>query len=421
MHIWYKIFTYLFYPFAPIYLLIRKLRNKEDYTGYKEKLSIIETPRNKGVLIWLHVASVGEAMSVLPLIEKLISDNQVKNILLTTITLSSGNILKKKYNENEKVIHQFLPLDVPRLARKFLNHWNPNLSIFVDSEIWPNLIFEIEKKNIPLILINGRITKKTYKRWMFLKNFANKIFKKFTLTIAANKESEFFLKNLGAKNIKNYGNLKFTNLKTNLGKKIDSSFLDKIKNRKIWCAASTHSPEEILCAKSHLEIKKEYNNVLTIIIPRHVSRVEQIKKDLINLKLKVVLLSDINKFETNTDILIVDSYGKSLIFYNISKYVFLGKSLIETLENDSGQNPIEPARLGCKIFHGAHVSNFIEIYNYFRTLNISKEIEGCKELGLALIDEFREDKEKNYKITEKIEDYGHNILNNVIIELKKYI
>jgi len=421
MHIWYKIFTYLFYPFAPIYLLIRKLRNKEDYTGYKEKLSIIKTPRNKGVLIWLHVASVGEAMSVLPLIEKLISDNQVKNILLTTITLSSGNILKKKYNENEKVIHQFLPLDVPRLARKFLNHWNPNLSIFVDSEIWPNLIFEIEKKNIPLILINGRITKKTYKRWMFLKNFANKIFKKFTLTIAANKESEFFLKNLGAKNIKNYGNLKFTNLKTNLDKKIDSSFLDKIKNRKIWCAASTHSPEEILCAKSHLEIKKEYNNVLTIIIPRHVNRVEQIKKDLINLKLKVVLLSDINKFETNTDILIVDSYGKSLIFYNISKYVFLGKSLIETLENDSGQNPIEPARLGCKIFHGAHVSNFIEIYNYFRTLNISKEIEGCKELGLALIDEFREDKEKNYKIAEKIEDYGNNILNNVIIELKKYI
>ena len=108
------------------------------------------------------------------------------------------------------------------------------------------------------------------------------------------------------------------------------------------------------------------------------------------------MLSDINKFETNTDILIVDSYGKSLIFYNISKYVFLGKSLIETLENDSGQNPIEPPRLGCKIFHGAHVSNFIEIYNYFRTLNISKEIEGCKELGLALIDEFREDKEKNW-------------------------
>ena len=146
MHIWYKIFTYLFYPFAPIYLLIRQLRNKEDYNGYKEKLSIIKKPRDKGVLIWLHVASVGEAMSVLPLIEKLISDHQVKKILLTTITLSSGNILKKKYSENQKVIHQFLPLDVPRLSRKFLDHWKPNLSIFVDSEIWPNLIFEIEKK-----------------------------------------------------------------------------------------------------------------------------------------------------------------------------------------------------------------------------------------------------------------------------------
>ncbi len=421
MHIWYKIFTYLFYPFAPIYLLIRQLRNKEDYNGYKEKLSIIKKPRDKGVLIWLHVASVGEAMSVLPLIEKLISDHQVKKILLTTITLSSGNILKKKYSENQKVIHQFLPLDVPRLSRKFLDHWKPNLSIFVDSEIWPNLIFEIEKKNIPLILINARITKKTYKRWMFLKSFANKIFKKFTLTIAANKESEVFLKNLGAKNIKNYGNLKFTNHNTNFNKKIDSAFLNKVKNRKIWCAASTHSPEEVLCAKSHLEIKKEYSDVLTIIIPRHINRVEKVKKDLINLNLKVALLSDINKFELDTDILIVDSYGKSLIFYNIAKYVFLGKSLIEKLANDSGQNPIEPAKLGCKIFHGAHVSNFIEIYSYFKKLNISMEVEDYKKLGLALIDEFRVDGEKNYKIAEEIEDYGHNILNNVIMELKKYI
>ena len=421
MYFWYKLLTYLFYPFAPIYLYFRKLRKKEDSVRYREKLSKINMPRKDGFLIWFHVASVGEAMSILPLIESCIEEKKINKILLTSITLSSSKILEKRFSQNEKVVHQFLPLDIPILTSKFLEHWKPNLSIFIDSEIWPNLILQINKKKIPLLLVNARITKKNFVRWKLLISFAKKIFGKFDLCIAANKESEKFLTILGAKNVKNLGNLKFSNTKNDLNIKLDSFLLNEIKNRQIWCAASTHPSEEIICAKTHLKIKKNYNNILTIIIPRHINRVEKIKRELSNLNLKVVFYSRLDQLDSNTDILLIDSYGEVIKFYNISKFVFLGKSLVESLIMDSGQNPIESARLGCKIFHGPNVSNFVEIYEYLKALDVTKEINSSDELSLSLVEEFKKDKPKNHEIAAKIENYGQHILNNVIIELKKYI
>ena len=421
MYFWYRFFTYLFYPFAPIYLYFRKIRKKEDSISYREKLSKIEISREEGFLIWFHVASVGEAMSILPLIESCMEEKKINQILLTSITLSSGKILKKRFNQNAKVIHQFLPLDISVWTSKFLEHWKPNLSIFIDSEIWPNLISQISEKKIPLLLINARITKKSFKRWKLIISFAKKIFEKFDLCIVSNKESENFLKILGAKNIKNYGNLKFSNIKNDLNKKLDSDFFNKIKNRKIWCAASTHPTEEILCARSHLKIKESYNNILTIIIPRHIDRIEKIRKELSNLNLKIVLYSKLDQIDINTDILLIDTYGEAPIFYNISKYVFVGKSTIKSLIMDSGQNPIEPARLGCKIFHGPNVSNFVEIYEYLRTLGVTKQVNNSNELSISLIEEFEENKGEKSNIKEEIDNYGQNILNNVIEELKKYI
>ena len=421
MQFWYKLLTYLFYPLAPIYLFLRILRKKENPKRYKEKLSKINIPRDNGFLIWFHVASVGEAMSILPLIESCIEEKKINRILLTSITLSSGKILEKRYMQNTKVVHQFLPLDVPIFTNKFLDHWKPNLSIFIDSEIWPNLILQIANKKIPLLLINARITKKSFKRWQLATNFAKKIFSKFDLCIASNKESENFLKILGAKNIKTYGNLKFSQTKVNLNNKLDSSLLSKIQNRKIWCAASTHPSEEVLCAQAHLKIKKIYKNILTIIIPRHTDRTKKISAELSNLNLKVAFYSNLNQMNENTDILIIDSYGESLKFYNVSKYIFVGKSLVKSLITDSGQSPIEPARLGCKIFHGPNVANFIEIYKYLKTLGVTKEVNNSDELSLSLVEEFKEDKAKNDEIAAKIQNYGQNIFNNVIIELKKYI
>jgi len=421
MQIWYKFFTYLLYPVTPIYLFIRKIRKKENEVSCAEKLAKIKAPKNNGFLIWFHVASVGEAMSILPIIENFIKEKKIDKILITSITLSSGKILKKKYSESQKVIHQFLPLDISTLNNKFLDHWKPSLSVFIDSEIWPNLILQTNERKIPLLLLNARITEKSFTRWKLIKNFAKQIFGKFDLCITANKESENFLQVLGARNIKNYGNLKFSQTKTNSNNQLDDFILNKIKNRKIWCAASTHHPEEILCAKSHIEVKKNFKNILTIIIPRHIDRVDKINKELSNLNLKVVLYSKQNEIDEKTDILIIDSYGESLKFYNISKCVFVGKSLVQTLIKNSGQNPIEPARVGCKIFHGPYVSNFHEIYKYLKTLENSREVKNSNELGLSLVEEFKKNKDKNNEIAVKIQNYGQNIFNNVIIELKKYI
>ena len=170
-----------------------------------------------------------------------------------------------------------------------------------------------------------------------------------------------------------------------------------------------------------MEIKKKFANVLTIIIPRHIYRVDEIKKQLSKLKLKVELYSEKNLVDENTDIILVDSYGESLKFYNLSKYVFLGKSLVKTLVLDGGQNPIESARLGCKIFHGPNVSNFSEIYNYLKKLGIAKIVNNTNEISLSLIEEFKLDRPKDQDVARKIEDYGQKIFNNVIIEMKKYI
>ena len=421
MYYWYKFFTYLFYPLSPIYLFLRKIRKKEHSLRYREKLSQINIPRKEGFLLWFHVASIGEAMSILPLIENLEKEKKINRILITTITLSSAEVLQKRFAQNEKVFHQFLPLDIPKFIDKFLNHWSPNLSIFIDSEIWPNLIFHIKERNIPLLLVNARITKKTFSRWKFLKNFAKKIFEKFDLCLVSNKETENYLQILGAKNIKNYGNLKFSKTKFNFKNKLDSVFLNKVKNRKIWCAASTHPSEEIFCAKAHLELKKTYNNILTVIIPRHINRIETIAEELSKLNLKIVLYTNLEKIRDDTDILLINAYGEALKFYEVSKCVFLGKSIVKSLAENSGQNPVEAARYGCKIFHGPSVSNFKEIYEYLKSLGVANEVFSFSELSRSLAEELKEDKMNNDKIIEKIENYGLSTLNNVLKEIKIYI
>ena len=176
-----------------------------------------------------------------------------------------------------------------------------------------------------------------------------------------------------------------------------------------------------MCAKSHLKIKKNYDNILTIIIPRHIDRAKKVKEELLSLNLNVVFYSNSNELDKNTDVLIIDSYGESLKFYNIAKYVFVGKSLSKNLMINSGQNPIEPAKLGCKIFHGPNVTNFNEIYEYLKTLGITKKVSNSDELAVSLIEEFNQNKAKNVEISTKIDNYGQNIFNNVIMELKKYI
>ena len=244
------------------------------------------------------------------------------------------------------------------------------------------MIDNLNKKNIPIILLNGRITKKTFNRWKMISSFSKKIFEKFNLCLSSSKESKKYLKSLGATNVKLLGNIKFSQLE-NEKNTLNNKIKKFIKSKKTWCASSTHGPEEIFCAKVHLELKRKYKNLLTIIIPRHVERAKSIEENLNKLDLKVYLHNSQKIIDKRTDIYLVDSYGETKSFYNNCKNIFLGGSLV----NHGGQNPLEAARFGCNILHGPNVSNFAEIYQFLKLKKISMKISNQKQF-ITMIDKF---------------------------------
>ena len=284
----YRIFINAVFIILPIIIIIRLFKRKEDYRSIKEKIGFNSKKRGIGSLIWFHGASVGEIKSIIPLILKLEKQNNIKKILITSNTLSSADVFNNF--KLKKTIHQFFPIDTNFITKKFIDYWSPSKVFFIDSEIWPNMILNIKRKKIPLILINGRITKKTFRRWNRFKNFSKEIFSNFDLCLTSDKISKNYLTKLKAKNIIYIGNLKFTesnNKRIHLSKNLDN-FLN-LKNS--WCASSTHHNEEIICGKIHLKIRKKLKNLLTIIIPRHIERSEKIKIELEKLGLKVFLHS----------------------------------------------------------------------------------------------------------------------------------
>ena len=406
MFILYNIFINIFCIFSKTYLKIRIKNNKEHPERYLEKLSITNFPANTDRIIWFHAASVGELLSIFPLLDKFLRENSFEKILVTSITLSSSQIFEKKYKNNKKIIHQFLPLDKSKFIKNFLGHWKPSTLVLIESEIWPNLIYEAKKNNIPLVLLNARITSKTFLKWKFLKNFSFNIFEKIDLSISSNKETEIYLEKLGAKKIKNFGNLKFSRNVT-LQKKNESK-------KKIWCAVSTHPSEEIICAKAHLKLKSENKNTLGIIIPRHISRINSIKKSLLNLNLEIQIVDEDKNIKDSTDIVLVNTYGEVTKYLSLSNLAFLGGSLV----NHGGQNPIEAAKLGCKICHGPHIQNFREVYEYLYNSNLSKVITNDDELYKFLKINFHSDFHEKENIIRKINEHGENILSNIMKEIK---
>ena len=259
--------------------------------------------------------------SIVPLIEKLEKNKSIKQILVTSNTLSSSKVIK--INKFNKVIHQFFPIDSNFLIKKFLNYWKPSKALFIDSEFWPNTIMQLKQKKITIILINGRITKKTFNRWNKFSNFSKKIFSKFDLCLSSSKESFRYLKRLNFKNVKFIGNLKYSQAELeNLD--INKNLKKFLSNKKTWCASSTHYPEELFVAQAHKILKKKIKNLITIIIPRHAERYSAIKKDLEKLDLKVQLDKPKKKIDSNTEIYLVNSYGKTKSFYKICNNFFRG-------------------------------------------------------------------------------------------------
>ena len=401
---------------SPIIIIFRILKNKEDPSRFIEKLGIFEKKSIKGKLIWFHGSSVGEILSIIPLVEKFEKNKNVKNILITSNTFSSSKVFKKfKFR---KTIHQFLPIDSRILVKKFLSNWEPSVAIFIESEIWPNFINEINRKEIPLILINARMTKKTFLKWNNLKNFSKSIFNKFNLTLSQNKETMFFLKKLGSKNIKNFGNLKFSENKSIKDNNIKSKKLLKFFKSKnfVFGGISTHSGEEEFCGKIQTLIKYKIKNSLTVIIPRHIDRCADIIMRLQNLGLKVHLHSDKSNIDKKTDIYLVDSFGETNSFINQCNIVFLGGSVIKR----GGQNPLEAVRLKCKVLHGPYTYNFSEVYALLRNLNLCFLVRHPNEV----INHLNFTKNKKNKINKNfinLNSLGKKILKDNYNEVLKYI
>lgn len=401
---------------SPIIIIFRILKNKEDPSRFIEKLGIYEKKSIKGKLIWFHGSSVGEILSIIPLVEKFEKNKNIKNILITSNTFSSSKVLKKF--RLKKTIHQFLPIDSRILVKKFLSNWEPSVAIFIESEIWPNFINEINRKEIPLILINARMTKKTFLKWNNLKNFSKSIFNKFNLTLSQNKETMFFLKKLGSKNIKNFGNLKFSENKSIKNNNIKSKKLLKFFKSKnfVFGGISTHSGEEEFCGKIQTLIKYKIKNSLTVIIPRHIDRCADIIMRLQNLGLKVHLHSDKSNIDKKTDIYLVDSFGETNSFINQCNIVFLGGSVIKR----GGQNPLEAVRLKCKVLHGPYTYNFSEVYALLRNLNLCFVVRHPNEV----INHLNFTKNKKNKINKNfinLNSLGKKILKDNYNEVLKYI
>jgi 3-deoxy-D-manno-octulosonic-acid transferase len=409
MFLLYRTLINIIFVFSPIIIFFRLIKKKENLSRFKEKFCFFSEQRIRGNLIWFHGASVGEVQSIIPLIEKFEKNKSVNQILITSNTLSSSTIIKKL--KLKKTIHQFFPIDTNFISKKFLNYWKPSKAFFIDSEIWPNTINNLNEKKIPIILLNGRITNKTFKRWIFFSGFAKFIFNKFNLCLSSSKESKRYLKKLGAKNIKFFGNLKFSQSEKKI-KGLNINLEKFISSRKTWCASSTHHTEETICGITHIELRKKYKDILTIIIPRHVSRTQLIKRELNKLNLNVHIDEPKKKINQNTDIYLVNSYGKTKSFYKSCKNIFLGGSLV----NHGGQNPLEAVRYGCKVIHGPYISNFKEIYEFLKKKKLSNKIYNQNNLTKILKKTLNK---KNYskKIIEDLKKIGEKILQKTYEEV----
>ena len=409
MRIIYNFLVYIIIILSPIIITYRIFKKKENPKRFLEKFSINKGGRKKGKLIWFHCSSVGEFLSIVPLIVRFEKMKKIKQILVTTSTLSSSKIFEKfKF---KKTLHQFYPLDNIHIINNFLNYWNPSSAVFVESEIWPTMISELKERKIKIVLINARMSEKSFKKWFSIKSLGKKILEKFDYIFPQNKETFLYFKRLGIKKLKLLGNLKFIDTHNDKIKKINNKFFD---NKKILCSASTHYNEEEIFANLHIKYKKKIPNLITIIIPRHIERTNEIAQMVEKKKLKFVRHSENRKNIQNSDIYIVDSYGESKSFYKISDVVFLGGSLV----SKGGQNPLEALRFGCNILHGSNTFNFKDVYKMLEKEKLSLKVNNAKDLEKKALSLFK-NKRNIFNKVKKLKKIGNLILKKNLTELER--
>lgn len=351
----YRGLTRLLTPVGPLILNWRKQRGKEDARRMGERLGHASIARPHGDLIWLHGASVGEALALLPLVDTLRAKSF--NVLITTGTVTSAQILAQRLPAG--AIHQYVPLDLPSAMARFIDHWRPDLVLVAESEIWPNLILEVTNRAIPLVMVNARLSERSYQRWQKAPSFISSLLKRVDLCLAQTKDDAARLMMLGAPRVHVSGNLKFDAPAPPVDATRLAEVTAMIGPRPVWVAASTHAGEEEIILAVHRHVAKRFEDLLTIVVPRHAVRGEQIANLARANGMDVGLRSQGEHPVPGCGIYIADTMGELGLFYRVASLIYVGKSL----GAEGGQNPIEPAKLGSAILHGPHVANFAEVYD----------------------------------------------------------
>lgn len=381
MLLFYRFFSSAFSFIFPLILKRRLKKGKEDLQRVLERKGKPGLKRPEGKLLWFHAASVGEAQSTLIVINKLLDLYQDIHILVTTGTVTSAELMDKKLPK--RAFHQYYPMDHPKWTKDFVQYWEPSGIIWMESELWPNMLLHIQKSEIPCVLLNGRLSKKSYKKWKRFRGSAYKLLKTFEICICQTEEDLQRFQKLGHTNLAVQENIKYAASALSYEEADFKKLKNSIKDRPIWLAASTHQAEEEICCRIHLNLKKEHPNLLTIIVPRHPDRRDSIQKlgDKYNVKM-VMRRSNKQLPAEDTDVYVVDTIGELGLFYKLSSIGFIGRSLSD--DGGGGHNPIEAAQLNTAILHGPNIQNLDKIYTDFMQASASMEVRDEDDLYAKL-------------------------------------
>ncbi len=348
----YRLVTDLAEPALKLYLRRRARRGKEDPARLDERLGRASAPRPPGRLAWLHAASVGEALSILPLVDRLRRDHPDTALLVTTGTLTSGRLLEVRLPRG--VIHQYVPLDRRAWVRRFLDHWRPDAAIWVESELWPNLIAGTAARGVPMALVNGRMSESSFKRWRLMKGQVAPLLAAFAVVLGQDETQASRFRGLGAAGARYVGNLKYAAPPLPVDERALAELRDITAARPLWLAASTHPGEEAVIADVHRRLKPRFPRLLTIVVPRHPQRGVEVATMLDRRGLRVARRSAGEKLLGEVDIYVADGIGELGLFYRLAPVAFVGGSLVPI----GGHNPLEPAQLSSAILMGPHIFNF---------------------------------------------------------------
>ncbi len=387
-------------PLAGTFLKRRLRRGKENPERLRERYGEGSVPRPAGPLVWIHAASVGELLAVIPLIERIHKQNFA--VLCTSGTVTSAQLASGRLPAG--VVHQFVPLDTPRFVRRFLEHWKPDLALFVESDIWPNLIIAAAQRDIPMLLVNGRLSERSFNLWRYLPGTIGALLSRFELCLAQSPAHAERYRDLGAPRITTTGNLKLDVPQPPADEHKLRALRQALGARPVIAATSTHPGEEEIVVATHQRLRKTTPQLLTMIAPRHPDRGDEIAAIAVAAGLTVALRSRGGLPNPRTDIYIVDTLGELGIVYRLAPIVFVGGSLA----SHGGQNPIEAVKLGAAVLHGQHVWNFAEIYAALASSQGAQQVAGADDLAecigawLAHPDEARATTEAAHKVVARL-------------------